>query len=517
MDLSQYLEQGEFDSPGRFTMDPARARELLREYALPNPRHYVLNLVSFLIGMGARVVNVEAQSDRLEIRGEGLVLARELLANPLEGLFSGRDHPALRELALGLNAALGVAGTVRLRSGGHEGNYSKEFLLSEWAGEETVFTIECRPAGELEALAGMFFDCPVEVWSQKRRISAPVTAPDSCFVLELGASLSGAEHPARHQRSHSAPLQASFWLGDLPGLCRWIYLGRSYEMPMPFQLDGLGLQMWIACAEIDRDLSLQSVLENERYQRICAYLGEQFRSGLDEALELFLGGWKPSQMRPVAVWALERAAAANQPALALELQQALGVQSRLDQLRLDLLQRRSPPEFEGTPAEIWEAARAHLAIRGARHHSTSRLLFRAGEHAYQQGDFAQAARCFGPYLSADPVRSEEVRAQHGDCLLRLGQFQEARHHLNRALKAGGEQAWVLRAMENLAAVDAALGCPKEASQMLLQVLSRRQAVVGSRSPELGLVLGKLVAVSRSLGDAKAATQYQKWSDSLDGF
>lgn len=498
-------------------MDPARARELLREYALPNPRHYVLNLVSFLIGMGAGRVSIQGLADRLEIRGEGVVLARELLANPLEGLFSARQHPALRELALGLNAALGVAPKVRLRSGGYEGCYSREFVLEERPAEDTLFLVECRPAGELEALAGVFFECPVMVLAQGQRVSAPIVAPEACFVLELGSGLSGGEHPARHCLSHSAPLRASFWLGDLNGLCRWIYLGRGYETPLPFQLGALGMQMWVDCAEFDRDLSLQSIVENERYQRICAYLRDQLTLGLDQALERFLAGWRPAQMAAVVLWALERAAAANQLELALELQQALGVHNRLDQLRLDLLRRRSPPEFDGTPEEVWQAARAHLAIKGARHHSTSRLLFRAGEHAYQQRDFARAADCFGPYLSADPVRSEEVRAQYGHCLLMQGQLQEARHHLNRALKGGGGQGWVLRGMEHLAAVDAALGCPKEASQILLQVLSRRQALVGSRSPELGLVLRKLVALSSSLGDAKGVAQYQKWADSLDDY
>ena len=96
-----------------------------------------------------------------------------------------------------------------------------------------------------------------------------------------------------------------------------------------------------------------------------------------------------------------------------------------------------------------------------------------------------------------------------------GQLQEARHHLTQAVRGGGEQAWVPTAMENLAAVDAALGCPKEASQTLLQVLSRRQAVVGSQSRELGLVLNKLVALSRAQGDAKGAAKYQQWADSLD--
>ncbi len=515
MDLSPYLEQGEYDSQGRFTIDPARARELLRDYALPNPRHYVVCLVSFLVGMGARVVHLRALPDGLEIRGEGVILARELLVNPLEGLFSGREHPVLRELALGFNAALGIAKMVRLRSGGHEGSYSQEFTLRECPGEDTVITVDCRTAGEWEALSGLFWEPPAEVWSQGRRLSTPWAAPDSCFVLELGGALTSGEHPARHRLSHGAPLRASFWFGHVSRLSRWIYLGRGYETSLPFQLEGLGLQMWVECSDLDRDLSLQSIVENERYQRICAYLREQLTRGLDEALERFLGGWRPAQMRAVALWALERAAAANHPELALELQQAMGVESRLDQLRLDLLQRRSPPEFEGSAEEIWEAARAHLAIKGARHHTTSRLLFRAGEQAYHRGDFSRAAGCFGPYLSADPVRSDEVRAQYGHCLLMEGQLQEARHHLSRAVKVGGQQSWVFQAMENLAAVDAALGCPKEASQALLQVLSRRQALVGSRSPELAPVLSKLVALSASLGDSKAVAQYKKWADSLD--
>ena len=98
--------------------------------------------------------------------------------------------------------------------------------------------------------------------------------------------------------------------------------------------------------------------------------------------------------------------------------------NRLDQLRLDLLERRTPPEFEGSPAELWEAARAYLAIKWPRHHATTRLLFRAGEQAYLKGDYARAARCFAPFLSNDPPRSGQVRAQHGHCLLMQGQLQE---------------------------------------------------------------------------------------------
>ncbi len=516
MDLSQYLEQGQFDSQGRFTMDPARARQLLRDYALPEG-HYVLSLVCFLIGMGASAVRVQVLADRLEIRGEGVVLPRELLANPLEGLFSARRQPALRELALGMNAALARARSVTLRSGGQQGRYAKEFELSEWQGEETIFVVEGRPARELEALAGQFEDCQAQVWLQGQSLSAPGAPPPDCFVLELaGGGLAPLEHPARYCKEHPAPLQARFWLAEnTEGKCGWIYLGRTYAMPLPFQLEGLDMRMWVACNYLGRDLSLQNVLEDETYGRICAYLRQQLAAGLDEVLELYLGGWRPPQLRPVVLWALERAGLAGQPGLALELQQALGIDNRLDQLRLDLLERRTPPEFEGSPAELWEAARAYLAIKGPRHHATTRLLFRAGEQAYLKGDYARAARCFAPFLSNDPPRSGQVRAQHGHCLLMQGQLQEARHHLTQAVRGGGEQAWVPTAMENLAAVDAALGCPKEASQTLLQVLSRRQAVVGSQSRELGLVLNKLVALSRAQGDAKGAAKYQQWADSLD--
>jgi len=516
MDLSQYLEQGELDSHGKFTMDPVRARELLRDYALPNPRDYVLSLVSFLVGMKAHKVVVTGFSDRLEIAGHGLVLPPETLANPLEGLFSGRSEPVLRELALGMNAALGLAKRVILRSGGLEGRYDQKFVVTEWTGEETLLVVECRPAGELQAVEASFSECGVEVWVQGKRVSSPLAAPTDCFVLELGGSgLWVGAHPARHVTAHPAPLQASCWIGALPSSCCWVYLGRSYLMPMPWSVGELGLQLWIACDQLDRDLSLQQIVENQRYQNVCEYVRQQLARGLDEVVELFLGGWRPTPLRPLVLHALEQAAAKNQPALALELQQALGADTPLDRFRLALLERRAAPEIEGTKEELWEAARAHLAMRGPLHHQTSQLLFRAGEKAYQAEDFALAARCFGPYLATDPVRSEEVRAQYGRCLLHQGQLHEARHHLTRAVRGWGQQEWVVDAMENLAAVDAALGCPEEALNTLVQVLERRQGRWGRRSPALGLVLHKLIALSSTLGHAKELAHYQKWVNSLE--
>lgn len=516
MDLSQYLEQGHLDSHGRFTMDPVRARELLRQYVLPNPRHYVLCLVSFMVGMGARSVEVQAFPDRLEVRGAGLVLPRELLANPLEGLFSGRDQPILRELALGMNAALGLAPTVLLRSGGYEGRYARQFTMGEFPGEETVFVVQTRPGGELEALADQFNECAVDVLVQGKKVNGPLAAPPDCFVLELGGQgLIIAEPPARHVMTHPAPLQASCWLGSLAPRCCWIYLGRTYEMPVPWTLGDLGMQLWVACDQVDRDLSLQHVLTNERYQRICDYLREQISRGLDEILELFLGGWQPRQLRQIVLYALERVASANNLPLALELQQALGVHSRVDQLRMDLLERRTVVEFEVSGPDLAEAARAYQAIKGLRHHLTSRMLFRAGEQAYTAGDYAQAARFFEPYLLADPVRSDQVRAQYGHCLLQQGKLQESRFHLSQAIKAGGEKAWVIEALEHLASVDAALGNPRDAFQTLLQVLSRRQAISGSRSASLGLVLRKLAALSAEFGDPKGVAQYEHWAASLD--
>lgn len=505
MDLSGYLNGGELDSQGRFTMDPRRARELLREYSLPEPHLYALSLVSFLVGAGARAVRVQAEAERLEIIGEGLVLPRELLANPLEGLFSGREQPALRELALGMNAALAGAASVSLRSGGREGRYGLEFVVGEFPGEETGFVVEQRPTRELEAIAQAFRECPVEVWVQGSCVSRAPTADENCLALDLGWGLG--EHPACHRLEHPAPLRALFSFEQ--GGCNWLRLGRVYPTPLPFQLDGLPLRMWVDCPALERDLSLQSVLPDAR---MVAYLRAQLLRGLDETLELFLAGWRPLPVRPVVVWALERAAAGGQPELARELQRALGVVTAVDQLRLDLLEGRVVGEVEG--CDLGEAARAFLAIRGVRHYTTSRLLYRAGEQAYVAEDYHQAASFFAPYLSMDPPRSEEVRAQHGHCLLVLGQLQEARYHLTLALRAAGNQRWALTALENLAAVDAGLGYPKEACQRLVQVLARRQALVGSHSPELRPVLRKLMKLCSAMGDAKAVAQYRKWNDTL---
>ncbi|MCA9795794.1 MAG: hypothetical protein KC910_28500, partial [Candidatus Eremiobacteraeota bacterium] len=56
--LGQYREAGSVDSEGRFTLDPRRARELLREFQLAQPEFYILHLLSYAVAAGADSIEV---------------------------------------------------------------------------------------------------------------------------------------------------------------------------------------------------------------------------------------------------------------------------------------------------------------------------------------------------------------------------------------------------------------------------------------------------------------------------
>jgi hypothetical protein len=552
--ISQFLEglqqQGAHESSGRFTLDPRRARELLRNCQLAEQHHYILCLISFMVGMGARGLRLECSPDRVELIGEGLVIPREILANPLEGLFSARPNPALRELAIGINSALGYAqATLQLRSSdGYQGLYTNQaFDCQPWPGEdkqETCCTLQRRadPQKEIEAVSRFFNFCPLPLTVQGKALSAALEPPQNCLAIELFPTQAGAGQrlrldgsPALVRRRCPAPLHACIWVGEaVEPVCRWIFLGRTYEKPLPWSvLQGeLPIQMWVACDQLDKDLSMAQLLDNDRYTRVTHFLRSAFLQEVDGLLEQVLqpGAFTAPDMarlRPLVVFGLEACARAAALPQALELQRALlnypatAQQTRLDQYRLSLL--RDPTDSQPEPAdsleELWEASRASLAIRGARSHKTAQLLFQCGEAAYQAGRHELVVACLGPYLTIHAARAEATRALYGHSLLMLGRFHEARLHLNRSLSAWRTDSdmpeWALQALEHLATSQAQLGETREAAKTLADVLRRRQALAGSRSRSLGLILLRLAALCRKLDDSKTANHYENWAQQLD--
>jgi len=550
--ISQYLEdlqqQGLRDSSGQFTLDPRRAKEFLRDCQLREKHHYVLCLVSFLIGQGARSISLDSYPDRIEIKGQGITLDREILANPFEGLFASQGRPALRELAIGINSALIYPQSRMLlrSSDGIQGHYQgDQFKCEAWEGldlQEVHCTLWRKGEARLEpeATAQHFACSPVPLTVQGNPLPSSIPNPDNCLVLEILPGrpqvqlLRHSNPTVHHQLTRPGPFHALFWVGEGEPVCRWIHLGRCYEKPLPWRFRQVPLQMWVACDLLDKDLSLSQLVENERYQRASALLHEYFVQGLDQVLERVLqpGGFLSDQMRairPLIDQALEVSAQQGQRQLALELQKSListpasPEAHRLDQFRMSLLtQAENPtvpePEFLD---ELWSMARASLAILGPRQRLTQQLLFRSAEAAFhaQRHDLVVAA--LGPYLQALPssTKTAQVQAQYGHSLLQRGRIHEAYRQLNQSATLNAQlkepPEWSLQAMEDLATCQAQLGDHREAAKMLADVLRQRQAQWGSRSTRLGLLLRRLAEICRKLNETQTADHYEKWANQLD--
>ena len=104
--LDGYRSVGEVESEGEFTLSRSHAEKKLQDFRLPEARLYVLNLVSACLCGGASFIDFRADADELWMATD---LKVDDLA-PLEELssivFASQTHPALKELAVGVNGSL---------------------------------------------------------------------------------------------------------------------------------------------------------------------------------------------------------------------------------------------------------------------------------------------------------------------------------------------------------------------------------------------------------------------------
>jgi len=119
--LGELRGDGVVDSTGRFTLDPEKARAKMRRFLCADPRRYILELVQAAVLRGASTIDVELDADDMWMRFDGRPFRAEELANLYGSLFAseqaGDDRRALRRLALGINAAMGMDPKhVRIRS-----------------------------------------------------------------------------------------------------------------------------------------------------------------------------------------------------------------------------------------------------------------------------------------------------------------------------------------------------------------------------------------------------------------
>lgn len=107
--------EGEHVGDGVFTLDPAKARQKLREYQLAEPLGYVLLLVE-AAHVGDPNPRIDLQlGSTTRASFPGVILSDEQLCNPFSAVFRGGDEPSrvLALLGLAANAAL-AAGAERV-------------------------------------------------------------------------------------------------------------------------------------------------------------------------------------------------------------------------------------------------------------------------------------------------------------------------------------------------------------------------------------------------------------------
>jgi hypothetical protein len=138
---------GEANGTGAFTLDPARARAKLREFQLADPFRYVLLLVQALAVRNATHVDVDIDADDVRVTSD----AQPLSATQLEDLYlllfaDGPPTPGLRELALGLNAAMATDPQyVRVECGGAPGEPGAVLEQRNDAPDRVTITADVSP------------------------------------------------------------------------------------------------------------------------------------------------------------------------------------------------------------------------------------------------------------------------------------------------------------------------------------------------------------------------------------
>lgn len=110
--LDALREGGDVDSHGRFTLDRAQARAKMQKFQLADARRYVLELVQAAVLRGATAIEFAIDADDMRMRFDGPPFTAAELDDLWGSIFADGDaRPlrAVRQLALGLNAALGLA------------------------------------------------------------------------------------------------------------------------------------------------------------------------------------------------------------------------------------------------------------------------------------------------------------------------------------------------------------------------------------------------------------------------
>jgi hypothetical protein len=542
--LADYRQSG-VDSEGRFTLNPARAREMLERFQLPEPAFAALHLVSFLIGAGAREVKIRCQGDGLVYQAPGAKVEAEPLASPYSALLKSNVPPYLSELALALSAIHGQRGSLQLCSEQFTATYSpEEVTLGEPSpGEELRLTVSLGGARELQLIREHFVLSPIPLVIN----GEPLVAPEGCWSpAVLQVSLESAQHPLPElpaaalqlRQSTRAGMSALLRLGRQASGARVLFLGRLYTVPLPWecQLPGWQVEAVLCTDRLHKDLSQQSLREDQTFRNMFAVLQQLLESAL---LQLPLTVWQDRESQALWDAVIALLAQRGELELACQRQQALlrvlttapDDQRKANALlRLGLLMNlrhngsgsgyTDEAELILMQEEPWDASLWTLKARMGLARATPELETAVQQLAEDRRTTPQDRLDALAWLQRRALAKKTPRRAELACRLARGLQELGRSSLAlRELES--YQAMIERdpelqqeSLEVAAQAWAELGYHDRAVESLGRLLKLQRDRYGQYSLRLGLTLTRLAALLKHLGQERQAREYRDWSQRL---
>lgn len=281
--LAELRRDGAVDSSGRFTLDRVQARGKLQKFQLVDARRYPLELVQAAVLRGASRIDLSVDPGALHMRCDGEPFAADELAELWTSLFADGDQPrlrALRQLALGLNAALGLGPEdIVVQSG------DREVVLTAADAEPTRraladatpgFTVRVRHARQFGLLGGLLRDLggalPEQIHVRERCAHADIDIRLDGGRVSRGLTV--------ERRLAEAPIAADGLRGALaltdtarPAELRLVKDGVWIDS-VPLPGCGPGLVAVVASDDLRRDVSLARVVDDAHLARVRALCQE---------------------------------------------------------------------------------------------------------------------------------------------------------------------------------------------------------------------------------------------------
>lgn len=174
--LSELQGVGQQDASGRFTLDLAKARTKLGRFQLEG-YHFLIPLVACAVLSEAERLELRLSPTELELEFDGQPLDAATLRGLFSHLLSSQSFRRLRELAIGLNSAMGAGWNIILESHARLTVEGERFTVDEAPVARTGVRIRLRK--------------PAPVW--KKLLSALGPPKEAVEVLERYCALAPVE------------------------------------------------------------------------------------------------------------------------------------------------------------------------------------------------------------------------------------------------------------------------------------------------------------------------------------